>query len=86
MIELSPSQTAILLHWPYHPIQDQSFILPGIHATSTLDPTIDALLEEHVPSSNGSQEVLTEITIFRCYPNGAWDSEDIVSHYYADAA
>lgn len=86
MIELSPCQTAILLHWPHYPINDQSFILPGLPDTKTLDPILDSLLEEHVPSTTGSHEVVTEVTIFRCYPDGAWDSEEIVSHYYADAA
>lgn len=85
MVELLPNQTAICFHWPYDNKPDQFFLLTGIHTTQALDSTIDALLEEHVPCTRGTQEVLTEITLYWCYEDGSWDDEEIVSHYYADA-
>lgn len=84
MLELLPNQTAICLHWPYHQQADQCFLLTGIHTTQALDPILDALLEEHVPDTTGTQEVLTEITIWRCFADGTWQDEEIVSHYYAE--
>lgn len=84
MLDLLPNHTAICFHWPYHHQSDQCFVLKGLHSTLALDASIDALLEEHVPSTTGAQEVLTEITIWRVFPDGTWEDEEIVSHYYAE--
>ena len=85
MEEPPVSHTAIVLHWPTA-VEDRTFILRGIHKGHQLDSVLDALLEEHVPATDGSQEVLTEITLFWHHADGSWEMEELLSHYYADAA
>lgn len=91
MDEPPVSHTAIVLHWPTTcyatALEDRTFVLRGILTGHQLDSALDALLEEHVPATDGSVEVLTEITIFWHHADGSWDMDDLVSHYYAaDAA
>jgi len=85
--ELDAEHTAIMLHWDCapgtKPLLDRTFITPAILKGEQLHSHVDALLEEHVPATDGSQEVVTEVSIFWHHPDGRWDLEEFVSHYYA---
>lgn len=81
-VELHPENTAIVLHWPGGTTPDLTFVFPRLLQGPPLDTILDALLEEHVPATDGSQEVLTEITLFWHNADGAWDMEELLSHYY----
>ena len=83
MTELEASHTAIVLHWPDNSSIDVTFVLRGIVDGEPLHRCVDALLEEHAPATDGSLEVVTEVSIFWHHPDGAWDMEEFLSHYYA---
>lgn len=85
MDEPPAQHTAIVLHWPNGTPgapEDRTFVLSGVLRGDALDAALDALLEEHVPATDGSVEVLTEIALFWHLADGSWDMEEIVSHYY----
>ena len=84
--ELEPEHTAIVMHWPHRHkgqiLHDRVFMVSGVLHDEVLHQTLDALIEEHVPATDGSEDVLTEITLFWHYADGRWETEDICSHYY----
>lgn len=85
MDEPPAQHTAIVFHWPARTageLEDRTFVLRGVLRGEALDRVLDALLEEHVPATDGSQEVITEITLFWHLSDGGWDMEELVSHYY----
>lgn len=87
--EPAAQHTAIVFHWPARvagELQDRTFVLPGVLRDAALDNALDALLEEHVPATDGSQEVLTEITVFWHLDDGHWEMTELVSHYYGPHA
>ena len=88
--DLAAEHTAIVLHWPsatgIGQLIDKTFMLPGILNGPALDGILDALIEEHVPATDGTAEVITEISLFWHHADGAWDMEEILSHYYTPSA
>lgn len=86
MDDLHPEHTAIMFHWPQRygekPLPDMVFMLDGLLHGEVLHQTLDALLEEHAPHTDGSADVLTEVTLFWHYEDGHWDSTELCSHYY----
>lgn len=87
MNDLAAEHTAVVLHWPAphqgEQLVDKTFMLRGLLKNEALERIIDALIEEHAPATDGSHDVITEITLFWHDANGAWDMDEIVSHYYA---
>ena len=89
MDEPPAQHTAIVFHWPSSvggALEDRTFVLKGIHKGPALDTILDALLEEHAPATDGSRDVITEITLFWHLNDGGWDMDELVSHYYPDSA
>lgn len=85
--ELAAEHTAIVLHWPSPSgageLVDRTFVLPGVLQGPALHTALDALIEEHAPATDGTEDVITEITIFWHRQDGSWDMEEVLSHYYA---
>jgi hypothetical protein len=85
--ELEVAHTAIMLHWDCPPggipQVDQTFVIPRIITGDQLHQHVDCLLEEHVQASDGSAEVVTDVSIWWHHPDGRWELEEFVSHYYA---
>ena len=84
--ELEPEHTAIVMHWPHRHqgriLHDRVFMVSGLLHDEALHQTLDALIEEHAPATDGSEDVVTEITLFWHHADGCWETEDICSHYY----
>lgn len=87
--DLEAEHTAIMLHWDgacgagNRPPSDRTFITPGILRGEQLHQHVDALLEEHAPATDGSIDVVTDVSVFWHHPDGRWELEEFVSHYYA---
>ena len=81
--DLEASHTAVMLHWDF-PRPDVTIVWPQLLHGEELHRRIDALIEEHVATTKGQAEVLTEVTIWWHHPDGVWESEEFVSHYYAN--
>jgi hypothetical protein len=87
--ELEVAHTAIVLHWDgayspgNSPQSDRTFITPGILQGELLHQHVDALLEEHAPATDGSIDCITDVSVFWHHPDGRWELEEFVSHYYA---
>lgn len=87
-VELEASHTAVMFHWPDAPRPDITVVWAQIIDGEELHRRIDALIEEHVDATHGERDVLTEVAVWWHFPDGVWESEEFVSHYYAtgDAA
>ena len=85
LCEIEASHTAVMLHWPAATQPDITVIWPQLVRGEELHRRIDALIEEHVATTKGQKDVLTEVTIWWHHPDGVWESEEFVSHYYGDA-
>lgn len=74
----------MVFHWPppHHQLQDRVFTFPQILQDAALHNRIDILLEEHVPATDGTCEVITEISVFWHQLDGTFDMTEFVSHYY----
>ena len=84
--DLPQETTAVVLHWPEccEPIclADRAFIFPGIYGGEALHQRIDALIEEHAPRSDAAPTT-TEVSVFWHLPDGRWEMEEFLSHFYA---
>jgi hypothetical protein len=72
-----------MLHWPSGIKPDLTVIVEGVRRGESLHEWVDALLEEHVPATDGTCEVVTEVSIFWHHANGWWETTEFVSHYYS---
>jgi hypothetical protein len=83
--DVEASHTAVMLHWPAAHQHDLTIVWPAMIRGEELHRRIDALIEEHVATTRGQADVVTEVTIWWHHPDGVWESEEFVSHYYGDS-
>jgi hypothetical protein len=78
-MELPRGHSCIAFHWPHRPEADAVFQYQGVLAGEPLHQLLDVLLAEHsYPGFDAP--VLTEITVFRHFSDGYWETEDHRSH------
>ena len=77
-MELPRGHSCIAFHWPHRPGADAVFQYKGVLRGEPLHQRIDVLLAEY--SYDADAPVLTEITVFRHYEDGYWETEDHRSH------
>lgn len=81
LMDLQPGHTAIVFHWDDAIRPDVVFMHRGIHQGEPLHAILDTLLEEHAGCCG--RDVYTEVTIFWHQASGAWEMEELTSHYCA---